>query len=111
VAWQERQLAPPAGILQATGDYRRDMDVLEDFLDDCCVAGRSISSGGAGLTRCASNPAAAVAPMSDRLPMPVSATRRTAAPHGSEAEDLGQLDATHARHVQIGESNLGPEIS
>ncbi|MFW5497786.1 MULTISPECIES: DNA primase family protein [unclassified Maridesulfovibrio] len=35
--WQEQGLNPPAKILEATAEYRRDEDLLEEFLDDCCA--------------------------------------------------------------------------
>lgn len=35
--WQERGLNPPHEVQAATDDYRRDMDLLADFLDACCI--------------------------------------------------------------------------
>lgn len=35
--WQEKGLAPPAAILQATGDYREECDSIGDFIAECCV--------------------------------------------------------------------------
>ena len=34
--WQEQGLNPPEIILQATKDYRRDEDLLMDFIEECC---------------------------------------------------------------------------
>lgn len=34
--WQRQGLNPPAKVLAATEDYRRDEDLLALFLDDCC---------------------------------------------------------------------------
>jgi len=35
--WQEKGLAEPAEVTAATRSYRSDMDVLGDFMNDCCV--------------------------------------------------------------------------
>lgn len=37
IDWQENGLNEPAAVRNATADYRNDMDVLGDFLDDMCV--------------------------------------------------------------------------
>lgn len=37
--WQEQGLAPPARVTAATKEYRDDMDILKDFLDELCVTG------------------------------------------------------------------------
>lgn len=34
--WQRQGLNPPAKVLSATEDYRRDEDLLAMFIDDCC---------------------------------------------------------------------------
>lgn len=39
LSWQERGLAPPAAVLQATGDYREECDSIGDFITECCVTG------------------------------------------------------------------------
>lgn len=36
-AWQEQGLAPPDEVKAATAEYRREMDVMQDFIDECCV--------------------------------------------------------------------------
>ncbi len=36
--WQRQRLNPPGIVLAATEDYRREMDDLQDFIDECCVA-------------------------------------------------------------------------
>lgn len=35
--WQQQGLNPPCEVQAATDEYRRDMDILGDFLDACCV--------------------------------------------------------------------------
>ena len=37
LAWQKEGLAMPTDVAMATGNYRKEMDILSDFLDDCCV--------------------------------------------------------------------------
>lgn len=39
LAWQAGGLAPPAVVLEATEDYRADMDVLGEFLAERCILG------------------------------------------------------------------------
>lgn len=48
-AWQESGLAEPEAVTQATADYRRDMDVLQQFFDECCVIDHSAAAGSAEL--------------------------------------------------------------
>lgn len=36
IAWQQRGIDPPPFILDATADYRRDEDILADFIDEEC---------------------------------------------------------------------------
>ena len=42
--WQQQGLRPPAEVLQATGDYRKDSQPLTSSLEDCCVLGPDKSS-------------------------------------------------------------------
>ena len=35
--WHQERLIPPDAVEQATNSYRREMDVLGQFLDDCCT--------------------------------------------------------------------------
>jgi putative DNA primase/helicase len=35
--WQLIGLKPPQAVLDATAEYRREMDPLKDFLSDCCI--------------------------------------------------------------------------
>ena len=35
--WQKEGLNPPRDILEATEQYRRDEDLIGDFVDECCV--------------------------------------------------------------------------
>jgi putative DNA primase/helicase len=37
--WQEDGLGEPDAVSIATANYRREMDVLEDFIEECCVRG------------------------------------------------------------------------
>ena len=37
LTWQQGGLDPPAEVLEATAEYRAEMDVLQDFLKDCCL--------------------------------------------------------------------------
>ena len=37
LSWQEHGLAVPAEVLAATAEYRAEMDVLGDFLTECCI--------------------------------------------------------------------------
>jgi len=42
--WQREGLKPPASILEASQEYRGEMDVLENFIDDECVKGTGYKS-------------------------------------------------------------------
>lgn len=35
--WQQGGIQPPAAVLAATEDYRRESDVLDSFIEDCCT--------------------------------------------------------------------------
>lgn len=35
--WQKTGLQPPQDVTEATSNYRREMDTLGEFLDDCCT--------------------------------------------------------------------------
>ena len=37
LAWQQRGLDPPAVVREATAKYRREEDLMADFLEECCV--------------------------------------------------------------------------
>jgi putative DNA primase/helicase len=37
LAWQKEGLGMPPDVQEATGNYRKEMDVLGDFLEDCCI--------------------------------------------------------------------------
>lgn len=43
--WQEQGLAPPERVLLATKEYREDMDILKDFLDEMCLTGDGYECG------------------------------------------------------------------
>ena len=36
LAWQEQGLSPPLSVVNATQEYRRDEDLLADFIEACC---------------------------------------------------------------------------
>jgi putative DNA primase/helicase len=46
LSWQINGLVTPAAVQQATDEYRQEMDVIGDFLADCCVSlsGASVTS-------------------------------------------------------------------
>lgn len=48
-AWQAEGLAPPDEVQAATAEYRREMDVLQDFLDACCVIAPNARVGATAL--------------------------------------------------------------
>ncbi len=48
-AWQAQGLAPPARVLLATKEYREDMDILKDFLDELCDVRDGVSVGNTDL--------------------------------------------------------------
>ena len=39
--WRQVGLAPPKAVLQATDDYRSEMDTLKEWIEDCCEVGSS----------------------------------------------------------------------
>jgi putative DNA primase/helicase len=43
--WQRIGLAPPAKVLAATKDYRARMDVVQEFIDDCCTIAAQNTAG------------------------------------------------------------------
>ena len=43
--WQRQGLNPPQAVLEATAGYRRDEDLLADFIDECCNLGRYLEVG------------------------------------------------------------------
>lgn len=45
--WRRVGLAPPAAVLEATAEYRAEMDILGDFLTDCCTLGENLQTGNA----------------------------------------------------------------
>lgn len=44
-AWKAHGLLPPEEVKAATAEYRREMDVMQDFLDACCVVTPKASVG------------------------------------------------------------------
>lgn len=49
LAWQASGLAPPEEVRSATASYRREMDLMQDFLDQCCVTGPTLRVGSSQL--------------------------------------------------------------
>jgi putative DNA primase/helicase len=49
LAWQEQGLNPPACVKAATQDYRREEDVLADWMDECCFVDPSVASNASTL--------------------------------------------------------------
>jgi len=43
--WQRQGLQPPPEVLCATEDYRQQMDVLGQFISDCCCLGPKLTAG------------------------------------------------------------------
>ena len=41
LAWQDKGIAPPPIITEATAKFRRDEDTLADFIDECCYIDKS----------------------------------------------------------------------
>ena len=41
LAWQKDGLKPPAKVMLATEEYREEMDVLSDFMEELCVIGEA----------------------------------------------------------------------
>jgi putative DNA primase/helicase len=41
LAWQREGLGEPEEVLQATAGYRAEMDVVGEFIEDCCVTGNN----------------------------------------------------------------------
>lgn len=41
LAWQKEGLGYPEGVKKATENYRSEMDILGDFIDECCEVGES----------------------------------------------------------------------
>ncbi len=39
LAWQKDKIKTPEKVLAATDDYKDEMDVIQTFIDDCCVVG------------------------------------------------------------------------
>lgn len=47
--WQREGLKPPTGIQQATMEYRKEMDVIGGFIDECCTTGPGYAIGATDL--------------------------------------------------------------
>jgi len=37
IKWQDAGLKPPRAVLEATKEYRSEMDIMQRFLEDCCT--------------------------------------------------------------------------
>jgi putative DNA primase/helicase len=44
LSWQRKGLDPPQEVIEATEEYRAEMDVLQDFIADCCIVGPGLSA-------------------------------------------------------------------
>ena len=49
LAWQHQGLGEPEEVTAATAGYRAEMDVLEQFIKDCCLTGQNYRSKAADL--------------------------------------------------------------
>jgi putative DNA primase/helicase len=49
IEWQREGLQEPEEVLEATNNYRTDMDVLGEFLKECCVRGEGYQVGATAL--------------------------------------------------------------
>lgn len=49
LAWQQSGLGEPPEVADATASYRLEMDTVGQFLEDCCVTGRSAHASAADL--------------------------------------------------------------
>lgn len=49
LAWQKEGLNPPTDIQQATMEYRKEMDVIGAFLEECCEVSPTLSVGATDL--------------------------------------------------------------
>jgi len=49
LGWQEMGLDPPQEVLDATEEYRAEMDVIQDFLKDKCIISANLSAPAADL--------------------------------------------------------------
>ena len=41
--WQKKGLRPPAAVQMATAEYREEMDMLSEFLEDCCELNETLT--------------------------------------------------------------------
>ena len=39
LAWQEEKIKTPAKVMAATDDYKDEMDIIQTFIEDCCIVG------------------------------------------------------------------------
>ena len=44
-AWQEKRLTDPDEVTKATADYRGEMDIIGQFLADCCFVPKPLQEG------------------------------------------------------------------
>lgn len=49
LAWQKEGLKPPDEVRAATEGYRKEMDVLGPFIEDCCILAENVSAGSGDL--------------------------------------------------------------
>ena len=44
LSWQKWGLAAPAEVIDATAEYRAEMDVLMEFIEDCCIVNPKLTA-------------------------------------------------------------------
>jgi putative DNA primase/helicase len=49
LAWQKEGIKTPAKVMAATDDYKDEMDVIQQFIDDCCFVGEKYTAKVNGL--------------------------------------------------------------
>jgi len=47
--WQKEGLDPPPVVKKATEEYRRDEDIMADFMDECCILDETVEVGASNL--------------------------------------------------------------
>jgi putative DNA primase/helicase len=52
LSWQEKGLAPPPVVIDASKEYRRDEDLIGHFIDDCCYESKGAETTAKDLYDC-----------------------------------------------------------
>lgn len=50
--WQEQGLNPPPAVIDASKEYRRDEDLIQHFIDDCCYKAKGVETTAKDLYDC-----------------------------------------------------------